>query len=395
MEMHDELLRLVRPWLRLLFWLLVASIFVFALRQLSPLLLWSFNVLQPFLIALVVAYVFHPIVTFVQKKLRLGRITGIVVLLLTILLLLTGVLVWLIPVLYHQISSTISDLSDFLGKHLVWIRKWAEETELTRHIEAKLIEVQQQFRLSLDDLLTDLGAIRPLAQGGLTVAQGGLAAILSLLTSLRATAIFMVSTGFVVVIAFYYLADMDAFPHIIRKLLPVRHRERFWDILLQADHAVGGFLRGQLIACVIVAVLTANLLIFIGMKQYAILIGSFAGLMHLIPYLGPVAGGMPAILWVLLSQHFQSWSQKGLYILIILIGFSVIETFDGLVTQPYVVGKRASLHPLMVMLALAVGAQFGIGGMIIAVPVACFFRVLWMELFWKWRKDPVLDGLEE
>jgi predicted PurR-regulated permease PerM len=198
----------------------------------------------------------------------------------------------------------------------------------------------------------------------------------------------LVTLALVVVIAIYYLLDMHAMPRIIRRLLPAAQRERIWSILLEADRNVGGFLRGQLIACIIVGVLTSIFLIFVGLRQYAILIGCFAGLMHFIPYLGPVAGGTPALLWVLLSQNFQSWPQRGVYVLIIVAGFGIIETIDGFITQPYIVGRSASLHPLTVMLALAIGAQAGIGGMIIAVPSACLARVLWLELFWNKRPDP-------
>ena len=50
--------------------------------------------------------------------------------------------------------------------------------------------------------------------------------------------------------------------------------------------------------------------------------------------------------------------------------------------QPRIVGKSANLHPLVVLLALLIGARFGIGGMIVAVPVACIARVLLKELWW-------------
>lgn len=392
MLMQEETPGLARPLLKLLFWLVLVAALIFMLRLLAPLGRWLFDVLQPFIIALIVAYVLHPIVRYVQQELRLGRAAGILVLMLAIVVILSNALIWLIPVLYEQIAATVHDISEsaprifnqFVAQHFT--------PETTAMLQARMKDLGVQIRASFNDIIAELGLIKPVAAGGLTAVRSVAGGVVG---GVRAALFFVVTTALVTVIAFYYLIDMEAIPQVIRRLTPAAHRERIWGILVEADRDVGGFLRGQLIACLIVGVLTAILLFAVGMKQYAILIGSFAGMMHLIPYLGPIAGGTPAVLWVLLSQQFTSWSQRGLYVLVLLVGFSVIEAFDGLVTQPYVVGKRASLHPLAVMLALAVGAQFGIGGMIIAVPVMCFVRVLWMELFWKWRRDVVIEAKAE
>jgi predicted PurR-regulated permease PerM len=374
-----------QPWLRLLFWLLAAAIGVFALRQLGPILAWLLNLLSPFLIALVLAYVFDPVVTFVQRKLRLGRTAGILVLALAILAALTAMLVWLIPVLYQQLSALLDQLKTGVPKLI--------DNFLARHVDPDTIrqwkERAQQTFNQMDELIRQAfgqmgGLLRPVAQGSLeaagSVAGGLLKGILRLGGWLGVAVL-------VVTVTFYYLADMDRIPAIIRKMLPQGRRERIWEILVQSDRAVGGFLRGQLTACACVGVMVTLVLFLVGLRQYAILIGCFAGVMHFIPYLGPVAGATPAILWALFSGSFESWNERGLTILLIVGGIALVQTVDGFVLQPYVVGRHASLHPLAVIFALAVGAQAGIGGMVIAVPVACIVKVLWIELFWKERTD--------
>lgn len=391
MATRDDMIDLARPWIRLLFWVLVVTIVVFAFSELTPLVRWVLGVFQPFLIALIVAYVFHPIVTFVQKTLRLGRVTGIFLLGLTIAGVFIGVTIWLVPVLGQEIASVQADFTHMPATIKAYMIAFNEKnphffsTKGIEDVYKSLNNIVDVINVPKEELVAKLSAaFVPAAQGGMSAVQNVAGGVLG---GLRAVTVFLITTGFVVLISFYYLVSMDAFPHIIRRLLPVKHRETIWLILLKADRSVGGFLRGQLIACLIVSVLTSILLFFVGMREYAILIGSFAGLMHMVPYLGPIAGGTPALLFVLLSQQFTTLSQRGFYALIILIGFSFIETFDGLVTQPFIVGKRASLHPLAVLLALVVGAQFGLSGMIIAVPSMCFARVLWMELFWKNRHD--------
>jgi predicted PurR-regulated permease PerM len=73
---------------------------------------------------------------------------------------------------------------------------------------------------------------------------------------------------------------------------------------------------------------------------------------------------------------------KPLHIALIIGAFALIQAIDGVVIQPKIVGKNANLHPLAVLLALLIGARFGVGGMIVAVPVACIVRVLIKELWW-------------
>jgi predicted PurR-regulated permease PerM len=68
-------------------------------------------------------------------------------------------------------------------------------------------------------------------------------------------------------------------------------------------------------------------------------------------------------------------------------GFSLIQAIDGFVFQPFIVGPQAALHPLAVILSLVVGAQFGLGGMILAVPFAAAIKVIWVEIFWKKTSD--------
>jgi predicted PurR-regulated permease PerM len=300
-------------------------------------------------------------------------------------LLIAGLLLWLAPVLYHQLVSSFHDIRQTLGARLdVYFEKYFEKYSET----ANQTDIRNRLKQFWDELET--GAKESLSVGGILkpVAAGSMVALKNIAGGALAVVAAVGGALFIVIIAFYFLADMGAVPKVIRKLLPEQYRERVWDIMLRANDSVGGFLRGQLIACAIVGALASILLVFVGLREYAILIGFFAGLFNFIPYLGPVVGATPAILWALMSSQLTTWNARGLHVAYIVVGFILIQAVDGLVSQPFIVGKRASLHPLFVMLALAVGAQGGIGGVILAVPVACIVKVLWMELFWKKRSDP-------
>jgi predicted PurR-regulated permease PerM len=153
------------------------------------------------------------------------------------------------------------------------------------------------------------------------------------------------------------------------------------------DAAMGGFLRGQLTVSAIVGGLFAIGLFGIGfvgfpaLRNYCVLIGTLSAIGGFIPYLGPVMGVTPAVLIVLMSGDV-SWATRLITLAAVFSLFVVIQMVEGFVLQPRIVGKGAGLHPLVVMLALIVGAQFGIGGMVVAVPVASMVRVLIREFYW-------------
>ncbi|MCX7014057.1 MAG: AI-2E family transporter, partial [Candidatus Sumerlaeota bacterium] len=141
----------------------------------------------------------------------------------------------------------------------------------------------------------------------------------------------------------------------------------------------GGYLRGQILDCVAVGVLSTILMMLVGPRKWALLIGFGAGAVNFIPYLGPATGAVPAVLWALFT--FSGW-QAVWRALMIVGAFAIVQTVDGVVFQPRIVGRHSQLHPLAVIFAFLVGARFGFGGMIVAIPVAAVVRVLLKEMWW-------------
>jgi predicted PurR-regulated permease PerM len=188
-------------------------------------------------------------------------------------------------------------------------------------------------------------------------------------------------TGLIIVpiLAFYILLDSDRLRETAVAFFPARYRTQTLLVLHDVDVVVGGFIRGQLIVGSVVALMVTILLLVAHIK-YAFLIGLFAGVADIIPYVGAVAGAIPAVLIAFLS--------KGLpFALLIIGGFALIYEIEGHVVAPAVVGQKVGLSPLIVIVALLIGAELGgIGGMFVAVPIAGILRVLWKRL----ARPPVL-----
>lgn len=356
----------------------------YTLSLLEGVLLLLLRVLTPFLAAFLVAYILAPVVIGLQRQLGLGRIMGTLVLYLIIFLVIFLLLAFLIP----KVISQLIELFEIIKTSIpVLLDKLAENPYVT--LDRDLIET---LRKKIEDIQMDYEKIMAMIVPGLKrLASGGFEAVgvatRSIFSGVGSVIGFFSFIAFVGIINFYLIIDWEKIPRIVRKMVPMKMRDRTFDILDKIDRAVGGFLRGQLTVSIIVGSLFAIGLFVMGfmgfptLRNYSVLIGTAAAIGGFIPYLGALIGVTPAIFIVLFTG--VSWGAK-LFALIGVIGlFSAIQAIEGFILQPRIVGRGAGLHPLVVMLALITGAQFGIGGMILAVPLASILRVLVLEFYWK------------
>jgi predicted PurR-regulated permease PerM len=340
----------------------------------------ALQVLSPFLAAFLLAYILAPLVETLQRKFHLGPLTGTVAVYLLMVFLLAAILTYLVPLILTQVKSLVDSLKEGLPALLSWLseRKYLDK-ETVDLVKDKLDDWSIDYNRMIDPLLTGL---EKLASGGYTAVEeltsrvaGGVHFVFELL-------FFLV---FVFIINFYLMSDWGRIGPFMEKMIPDRHHARFFDILGKIDRAMGGFLRGQLLVALLVGTSFATGLFIIGLigfpalSKYCLIIGIVAGLGGFIPYLGPILGVTPALLIVAFSQT-PDWSTKIVTLLVVLTLFGAIQALEGLVLQPKIVGKGAGLHPLLVLLAMLVGARFGIGGMIVAVPFASVLKVLTGEL---------------
>ncbi len=185
----------------------------------------------------------------------------------------------------------------------------------------------------------------------------------------------------VVMISFYMTMDGKRIRDSIISLVPQRampHVLLFEDAL---NRVVGNYLRGQLVLAVIIGLLSGAgcLLPFIGLKDYALIIGALAFLFETIPMVGPTLASIPAILIsLLLPDPFP----RTFYVLAY---FICIQMIENNILGPRIVGHAVGLHPVASILALIIGAQlFGAFGALLATPlvatawvvIASFYRSL-------------------
>ena len=187
----------------------------------------------------------------------------------------------------------------------------------------------------------------------------------------------LVDLAIVLVVTFYLLLDARRFRVIILRTLEPPNRAAARRVFHAIAHVFGAYIRSQLIVALSLALLVTVALTILGVP-YAVLLGAFAGIVELVPMLGPFIGAIPALL-IASSQPFPA-------ILWVALAFVVIQQFESNVLVPRLTGHAVGLHPLAAMLALLAGFEAaGIVGALFAVPVVGLLWVFISTAVLAWR----------
>jgi predicted PurR-regulated permease PerM len=187
---------------------------------------------------------------------------------------------------------------------------------------------------------------------------------------------YLVNLAIVPFITYFILAEGDVGIKSLVEKIPNKYFETSLNIIDKVGKELVSYLRGLILECSIVGVLSMIGYIIIGVP-YAIIIGMLTGIANLIPYLGPIAGASLALMASLtVTGNFQ------MYIPIAVLLF-VIRLIDDLILQPLCFGKSLDMHPVVVVLTLIIGHQLmGVSGMVISIPIATILRVSATETYW-------------
>jgi predicted PurR-regulated permease PerM len=279
-------------------------------------------------------------------------------------------LIWAIVIVYAAIGVLLAFAVAFIAPALVADVQQLVKAypSIQRNVETTFTDPNAPLLSRLPTPLRDYVATLPshvtkwVQQYAAEAAAGTLQFVLSFL-SLFATLVV------IPVISAYLMLEAEEIKRTFMAAVPPRARKKTLAIIADLDKVLGGFIRGQFLVGAIVGSCITVMLLLTRVK-YAVLIGVAAGLLDIIPYVGAVAGFVPA---VLLAFFNQGWQHAAL----VAVLFVLIFQLEGHFIAPNIVSGSVGLSPLMVIVAILVGADLhGLAGMFIAVPVAAILRVL-------------------
>lgn len=302
------------------------------------------NIFISFILAFVIYYSLAPIVDHLERR-GFSRqwSTTIPFLILSVVGLV--VLQYLAPRLTQQISTLKSSFPSYL-----------------QSINDSLQNMESQIRSALDSLYpVDIRSkVEPWLKSYLEEFVGQIPDYLS-----QSLTIILLSPFF----AYFMLLDGRNFVRQILGLVPNNLFELALNLSHQISDQMGGFIRARTIESILVSLVIWLGLFVLGFP-YAILLAIFAGILNIIPYLGPFIGAAPALLLCIGSPDTSH-----LFLWVVLV-YALAQIIDIAVIVPFVIAKIVNLHPVTVVMAVIIGSQLmGVLGMIISIPVFSALKV--------------------
>lgn len=329
--------------------------FLTILLSTMAIVLFVKGMLAACVLAFVIAYLFAPIVDFLEGKGLSRAVSTLIPFVLggTIV----GIAIALIlPLLLDQVAL----LAERLPKYQ------QDLTSLIASIEAKYAVYFTAGKLNLSNKLNEW----VLAQ------TGALPAALPQAVSHSFT-IMLLAPFF----AFFMLQDGNSISRSLISFVPNPLFEIALNLRHQINDQLGGFIRARFLEAAIV-----GLVVWVGLQilsfPYATLLALFAAATNLIPYIGPIIGAVPAALIALVSQEASTGSTAAVTLLLVSGLYLLAQLIDVVFVIPLVVAKIVDLHPVTVVVMIIAGAEVaGILGMIIAIPVASVAKLIFNAFY--------------
>ncbi|MGD9740342.1 MAG: AI-2E family transporter [Bauldia sp.] len=330
---------------QLLFWLGALVLLIVFLAVFSSILL-------PFVAGMALAYLLDPIADWLERR-GFNRLLATLTILVLFLVVFIVVLIVLVPLLVEQLAGLIERLPELVAQ-LQSILQPLIDSDFARNLGINAESLRGQVGDFVATGATWLGAI--------------LGSVLSTGQALLGIISLIVITP---VVAFYLLYDWDRMTGRVDSWLPRQHAPIIRDLAGQMNRAIGAFVRGQGLVCLILGAFYAIALTAIGLN-FGLLIGLVSGLLSFIPFVGTIVGFVASV-GVAAIQFWPDWG----WILATAGIFVVGQFLEGYVLQPKLIGTSVGLHPVWLMFALlAFGYLFGFVGTLVAVPVAAIVAVL-------------------
>ncbi len=185
----------------------------------------------------------------------------------------------------------------------------------------------------------------------------------------------------IIFITFFFMREKYLFRNIIMTLIPDQYEERVNHVSPRLRNNLSRYFIGLLIQITIITTLVSVGLKLAGFHN-TIVIGFFAGLINVIPYLGPIIGASFGLIIGMAQALSIPNMELGSAFLLIFIIFGAVQLLDNFVTQPLIFSTSIRAHPLEIFLIISFAASLaGIAGMIVAVPVYSVIRLLAAEFF--------------
>jgi predicted PurR-regulated permease PerM len=320
---------------------------------------------SPFIMGVFIAYFLNPGVRwfeegvygkvhYISERKKLHRILSIVTVYFILMGLIAGLIIIVAPRIGNNIRELIRRVPQYVNITSLWIDNMVEDISLI-----KLYNFAEPIEKNINELFNRASEILEYVLNNII------------------TSIMMITSGVLnfilgLIISFYLLTDKEGFKKGIEKLLRAILNDKSVDKLIcfgiEADDIFRKFVVGKSIDSLIIGAIC-----FIGLSilkvEYALLLSVIVTITNMIPYFGPLIGGVP----VVLITFFDS-PMKALWVALFILA---LQQFDGLYLGPKILGDSVGLNPFWIILSIIIGGRLaGVLGMFLGVPTFAILHLV-------------------
>ena len=312
------------------------------------------------IIASILTLLARPVVKLLTSKLKFGSTLASIVAISFILIVISGVISLLIPLVLEQ------------GKNLSLLNVNAFQDKInTLYIEFN--GYLNKFNIDLSQSLIDIEGLTKNSVEAIPILLNSVGSILGSITLGILSVIF---------ITFFLLKDGEYFEKLFTQLFPTKMKKRIEKSLTEIKVLLSRYFLGLLFQITILFTMYTIILLIFGVKD-AVVIAFLCALLNLIPYIGPLIGIILMSFLTMTSYLGQDFSSviipKTIYVI---IGYVFAQLIDNFLSQPYIFSNSIKSHPLEIFLViLSGGILFGIVGMILAIPLYTVIKVFLKVFF--------------
>lgn len=332
------------PWFKALIVLLVIIAASYLAGLVWELALRFADVILMLVLAWVLSFALEPVTTFVTLRMQVTtRPAAVALVYLGLLIILGTGTVLMVPVVALQVSQIGTNLPSYVNSMGAWL------TQLEAALPNEGILGGALASFDYTQIARSIESLGPgIVNNALTLATGVASVLFSLVL--------------VLIFSFYIALDGGKFMAALIQAIPADRRDEVNYLVFSIHRAFGGFIRGQLIQATVYAVGTAAVMLMAALS-YTAVTAIFVFAIMLVPFIGPVVAIVPPVAISLALHPESTW-----WVVMLLLALQQVVLN---VLAPRVMSQSLGMHPLLVLVALLVGAKVaGVWGAIFAVPVA-------------------------
>src|SRR3989339_106906 len=313
------------------------------------------------LTAIVIASAVEPLIKwFGQYKIK--RLVAVLITYICVVLVFSGLLYFFMPPVLEQASNLLGNAPKYLDSVTLW-------NPLN---DSKLVETSKMASGLSDSLSGSKQILGGLSSGSINYSViGDLVAKFQKITSSPSDGLINIASGIfggafsfvlIIVLSFYLAVQENGVEKFLKIITPLKKEAYITNLWKRSQGKIGLWMQGQLVLGILVGVLVYLGLMILGVEN-ALVLAVLAGVLEIIPYFGPILSAIPATLF--------GYVDGGLTTGLLVLGlFVIIQQFENHLIYPLVVKKVVGVSPIIVILALIVGAKlFGFLGILLSVPV--------------------------